>query len=81
MQDKTANGLEVVFKGYEAANGIVHEVSADLDYIYEADGSLRHELGRFPEFSQFVQIMDKQYPGILGHSPAFTLTVLVPDNR
>jgi transforming growth factor-beta-induced protein len=78
----TANGREVSFTGHEAHNGIVHElVTSGMDYVYSVNGTLGKEISAFPQFSTFIDLIQTQFGGILEHTTAFPMTVLVPTNR
>lgn len=77
----TANGREVSFTNYEAHNGMIHElVSSGMDYIYQVNGTLEHEIGLYPQFSTFITLVKTHLGDVLNHNTGFVLTVLVPTN-
>jgi hypothetical protein len=42
---------------------------------------LQKEISAFPQFATFVNLIQTQFGGILDHTPAFPMTILVPTNR
>jgi len=78
---KTLNGQRITFHGYEAHNGIVHELEGGLDFVPPRQGNLHQILANLPQFSEFVELFDRFYPGLLEHPTSFVMTLFVPTNK
>jgi len=77
----TLNGQRVKFANYAAHNGLVHELQNGLDFIPPLNGTHGTILKDLPQYSLFLNIFEKYYPGLLDHPKNFELTLLVPGNQ